>query len=134
MKDQFLYELMKHSSRKFHRQKKQRWMKNFKLFSGIAVLGILLFCGLAMWSSVAVWNGIANSVNHEAIQEGVGKGQEGIKRILSQPITTKNCLDAMGGMLSPVRIITEPLGESFKSIREACWDEPKAGVDRKELN
>lgn len=118
MKKYILYELAKYASRNSNHYQKHRWQKKLKYLAAFAFVGTLLFVGLTIWGTVAVVSSIAGSVN-----------QEGIKAMASQPLTTKNCIDTMGGMLSPTKLLTVPMAQNIESIRAACWDKPKAIED-----
>jgi hypothetical protein len=130
MKKYILYGLAKNASRNLNHYQKQRLLKRLKYFVAFAFVGTLLLGGLAIWGTVAAVSKFAGSVNQETIMEGVSKGQEGLIAIASQPLTTKNCLDVMGGMLSPERLLTVPLAESIESLRGACWGKPSAVKDQ----
>jgi|GEM_PF-5513300 len=126
MKKYILYELAKNASRNLNQHQKQRWKKRLKYLAAFAFVGIFLIGGIAIWGTVAVVSRIAGSMNQNAIQETVAKSQEGLKAITSQPLITRECLDTVGGMLSPARLLTVPLVQNIASVRGACFDKPGA--------
>lgn len=125
MKKYIFYEIAKHASRNISHYEKQRWKKRLKYLAVFAVVGTMALGGLAIWGTVVVVNKVAGSFNQETIQASVAKGQEGWKAIASQPITTQDCLDTVGSMLSPTKILTVPVAKNIASVRGACWDKQK---------
>lgn len=130
MKKYIFYEVARHASRNLSYYQKQRWKRRLKYFAIFAVVSTLTLGGLAIWGTVVVANKVASSFSEETIQENVAKGQESLKALASQPITTKNCLDTVGSMLSPTKLLTVPVAQNLASVRGACWDkriEPQDG-------
>lgn len=132
MKKYIFYELAKHASRNVNHHQKQRWLKKLKYLAAFAFVGTLLLGGLAIWGTVAVVSSIAGSVNQGVVQESVVKGQEGLKAIISQPITTRDCIDSMKRVLTPTTLLTVPLAKNINAIRSVCWDKSKTREDQKQ--
>lgn len=122
MKRYIVFEAAKYASQNISRQKKDRWKRKLKIVAGVAVLSIFVVGGLGIWGAVVVVNKLAGSVDAAAVQQGLEKGRVGLGAVLSQPITTQNCLNIVGSMLSPSKLLTVPIAQSLESMRGACWD------------
>ncbi len=132
MKKYIYYELVKQLSRRSNHGQKQRWLKKLKYLALFAVVGMLLLGGAAIWGTVIVVEKFAGSLNPPAIQASAAKGIEEIRVAASQPITTKECIAAVKGVLTPTALLTVPISNNFETIRNVCWNGSKAKEEKKQ--
>ncbi len=124
MKKYLFYELARRATRNMNGYQKQRLVKKIKYLAAFAFLFTLVIGGLAIWGTVAVVTKIAASVNPVVVEDTIAKGKEEWKTIGSKPITTQDCLDTLGGMLSPTRLLTVSPAQNIEAVRGACWAKP----------
>ena len=131
MEKVFIYRLAMHLFRSLESNQKQRLLKRLKYMGAVVLIFAMAVGGLAVWGTVTVVRSLAGSVKHETIQESIFMGKESLKGLGSRPITSKECLEKIGGVFSPTQLLTVPLALSFETVKGACWDGNKVQPDQR---
>ncbi len=119
------YEMYQLGKRKYQRlsyAEKNRWKKRLKLLAVFLVVGTLFLGGAAIWGTVVLVDKFSAAVSTGSVQENIAKGETQLKSLAAQPITTQACIDTVGSLISPTKLLTVPLAKNIESLRTACWD------------
>jgi hypothetical protein len=125
-----MYHLAKRKYQGLSYGEKNRWKKRLKFLALFLVTGTVLLGGAAIWGTVVLVNKLSSSVADGSMQENLAKGEAQLKTMAAQPITTQECLNTVGSMISPTQILTVPLAKNIESLRTACWS-PKMAEPKK---
>lgn len=117
-----MYKMARDFTRDYSYRKKERWKKGIKYVALFSIVTILLGTGLAIWGSVKAIHHISQSVQKQLAEEELWKSRDTLRAVVSKPITTKECLDTMGSMFSPNKLLTVPITQNIKTIKVACWE------------